>query len=222
MARRRRYLPAQLSQHIVHRGNNRCDIFRDACDREVFLICLRDASAKHAVAVHNYVLMTNHFHVIATPSTSEGLPKMMHSMGGNYVRYFNRRHSRTGGLYEGRYGSFVIETERYLLKCMRYVELNPVRAKMVAHPRDYEWSSYHANALGAEDDLVQVHPFLLEGQPDPIVQRAQYQALCEEELSDRDLAAVQKAARDGIALGSPQFVKDIRDRARQAKCCRSG
>jgi putative transposase len=214
VARLRRYQPVQLSHHVVQRGNNRSDVFRDAWDYEIFLLYLAEASSEHGVAIHNYVLMTNHVHLIATPSTSKGLPKLMQAVGRRYVPYFNRRHARTGGLWEGRYRSFVIESESYLLRCMRYVELNPVRARVVEHPRDYEWSSYHANACGDEDAVVRVHPYLEQWQPDVAVRRAQYSALCDQGLAERELAALRKAAHDGVAVGSPQFVSDIRQRVR--------
>jgi len=134
MARLPRLTLAGYPHHIIQRGNNRQMIFADAQDFEAMLALLADNAQKFAVAVHAYVLMDNHFHLLATPATAEALPLMMQAVGRSYVRYFNQRHGRTGTLWEGRYRSTLIETERYLLACMVYIDLNPVRAAMVAQP----------------------------------------------------------------------------------------
>jgi putative transposase len=213
MPRPRRYFPAQLTHHIVQRGHNRCEVFRDDWDRHAFLLLLGEAAAEHHVAIHTYVLMDNHVHLVATPATADGVPLMMQAVGRSYVPGFNRRHARTGGLWGGRYRSFAIETERYLLTCLRYVDVNPVRAGMVEDPRDYAWSGYHATAFGRENPIITPHPFLDEWQPDPVIRREQYRAFCGLALPDGELAALRKAARGGLALGSPQFVCSLRGRS---------
>ncbi len=133
------------------------DIFRSEADYECFLTIFRAAALRHETDVHTYVLMTNHVHFIVTPRAEDGLSRTMKNAQQTYVRYFNRRYERTGGLFEGRYRSLVIDSERYWFTCMRYVELNPVRAGIVAKPEEYRWSSYRFHALGAVDDLIVPH-----------------------------------------------------------------
>jgi putative transposase len=142
MARQPRLTVAAYPHHIIQRGNNRQLIVLDDADRQ-FLLALWQAQAQACqVAVHAYVLMGNHFHLLATPETAQGVPRIMQAVGRSYVRYFNNRHGRSGTLWEGRYRSTLIETERYLLACMAYIDLNPVRAGMVAEPAEYRWSGY--------------------------------------------------------------------------------
>jgi putative transposase len=157
MARLPRLTLPGYPHHIIQRGNNRQMIFADTQDFATMMALLAENAHKFAVAVHAYVLMDNHFHLLATPATAEALPLMMQAVGRSYVRYFNQRHARTGTLWEGRYRSTLIETERYLLACMVYIDLNPVRAGMVAQPGAWQWSS-HAHYLGQRiDKLVTPH-----------------------------------------------------------------
>ena len=123
--------------HVIQRGNNRQAIFASAADYQMMLDLLDENARKFKVAIHAYVLMGNHFHLLATPETADGLPQMMQAVGRRYVRYFNDSQKRTGTLWEGRYKSTLIQTERYLLACMAYIDLNPVRAGLVAQARDY-------------------------------------------------------------------------------------
>ena len=147
MARLPRLTLPGYPHHVIQRGNNRQAIFATAADYRALLDLLEDNAKKFDVAVHAYVLMSNHFHLLATPQTHDGLPKMMQAVGRSYVRYFNDAQKRTGTLWEGRYKSTVIQTDRYLLACMAYIDLNPVRAGLVAQPQDYPWSS-HVHYLG--------------------------------------------------------------------------
>jgi REP-associated tyrosine transposase len=148
MPRSRRIFVAGISVHVIQRGNNRVPIFACRNDFEYFLELLRRFARNFCVTLHAFVLMTNHYHLIVTPTTDKALPKMMKSLNGGYVRYFNRRQERIGTLWNGRYRGLLIEDERYWLTCLRYVEQNPVRAGMVQTPVNYEWSSYRAHAFG--------------------------------------------------------------------------
>jgi putative transposase len=142
MARLPRYtLPGQ-PQHVILRGNNRSIIFAADEDYRFFLDCLGDAATRHGCVIHAYVLMTNHVHLLITPEHEGSIGKALQSVGRRYVQYFNYTYQRTGTLWEGRYKATLIDSESYLLTCYRYIELNPVRADMVPHPRDYLWSSY--------------------------------------------------------------------------------
>ena len=118
---------------------------------------MHDAAKGHGLAIHAYVFMTNHIHLLASPDTEKSVPKMMQSVGRRYVQHFNFSYKRTGTLWEGRYRATIVDAENYLFECMRYIELNPVRAGMVRHPRDYPWSSYRANGEGRADSLVNPH-----------------------------------------------------------------
>ncbi len=147
MPRQQRYRLPGVPQHVIQRGNNRQVTFFDNMDYRKYLDCLETAGDKYDCAIHAYVLMTNHVHLLMTPSEPDSISKVMQSVGRQYVQYINWSYKRTGTLWEGRYKASPIESERYLLTCYRYIELNPVRAGMVASPADYAWSSYRHNAF---------------------------------------------------------------------------
>lgn len=142
MARLPRFMPVGLPQHVIQRGNNRQVTF--CCDQDFwfYVNCLKEYSSKFDVQVHAWVLMTNHVHLLVTPMREEAVSNMMQSVGRMYVRYFNKEYKRTGTLWEGRFKSSLVDTDNYLLKCYRYIELNPIRAGMVNEPSEYAWSSY--------------------------------------------------------------------------------
>jgi putative transposase len=188
MSRRLRPQAAGLTQHVIHRGNNRCDVFRSERDYLSFLCFLGEAATHEQVDVHVYTLMTNHIHVILTPRVDGAVSKTMRTVGSNYVRYFNRRHSRTGTLFGDRFKSLIIDTDDYFLKCMRYVELNPVRARMVADPSEYRWSSYQRNALGLDNELIVPHPLYVALGPSDGLREHSWRAICQEDLAPEQLA----------------------------------
>ncbi|MDZ4098125.1 MAG: transposase [Methylophilaceae bacterium] len=157
MARKPRFNIVGNPQHVIQRGNNRQATFFAEEDYRFYLDCLTEAAQKYAGDIHAYVLMTNHVHLLITPGQPESISRLMQSVGRRYVQYINYTYKRSGTLWEGRYKGSLIQSERYLLTCMRYIELNPVRARMVKHPEDYKWSSYRANALGATDELISQH-----------------------------------------------------------------
>ncbi|MBY4595894.1 REP-associated tyrosine transposase [Ottowia caeni] len=212
MARLPRLTIAAYPHHIILRGNNRQPIFRDADDYQRMLRYLRDFSIENKVAVHAYVLMTNHLHLLLTPETNEGVPRMMQALGRRYVRYFNDRHARTGTLWEGRYRSSLIDAERYLLACMVYIDLNPVRAGLVAEPGDYAWSSYGHYAGLRTDPLVTPHPLFWQMGNTPFAREAAYAQLVNagQTLEQRD--KLTRAAHSGMALGEGQFIADLQRR----------
>ena len=143
----RLYLPG-CAQHVIQRGNNREACFYDDADYKAYLSFLKDAANKYKIAIHAFVLMTNHVHMLITANDDRGVSRMMQALGGKYVRYFNFTHGRTGTLWKGRYTSTLVDSENYLLTVYRCIELNPVRAGMVTHASEYPWSSYRGNALG--------------------------------------------------------------------------
>ena len=147
MARLPRYAVPGQPQHVIQRGNNRSVMFLRPADYVRYLDNVRAACDQHGCAVHAYVLMTNHVHLLMTPTNAGGISRVMQSVGRRYVRYFNQSYQRTGTLWEGRYRAAAIDSEQYLFACYRYIERNPVRAGMVDDPADYRWSSHAANAL---------------------------------------------------------------------------
>jgi len=158
MARLGRYFLPDQPLHVIQRGNNREAVFFADDDRARYREWLAEASEQNGCAVHAYVLMTNHVHLLVTPRHEESLPRAMQTLGRRYVRYVNAAHRRTGTLWEGRYRAAPIDEDAYFLACCRYIELNPVRARMVRRPGDYRWSSYRAHATGAADVLAAEHP----------------------------------------------------------------
>ena len=154
MARPTRQSFPDIPMHVVQRGNNRQACFRLRNDFVRYLGYLGDAATRYGVSVHAYVLMTNHVHLLVTPSCKLGVSRMMQFVGRSYVRCFNKIHRRTGTLWEGRFKSFVIADDSYLMACHRYIELNPVRAGLVSTPDKYPWSSYRTNASGAASSII--------------------------------------------------------------------
>ena len=206
MARLPRLTLAHQPHHVIQRGNNRQPIFATSADYQALLGLLEEAAKK---SLHAYVLMSNHFHLLATPQTVDGLPKMMQAVGRSYVRYFNDSQKRSGTLWEGRYKSTLIQTERYLLACMAYIDLNPVRAGLVGAPQDYLWSS-HLHYLGARQDrLITPHSLYWELGNTPFAREAAYSDLVQAGVNPVQQAALTDATLRGWALGESDFVADL-------------
>ena len=211
MARQPRLTVAGYPHHVIQRGNDRQAIVRDDADREKLWALLVEQAAIFKVAIHAYVVMDNHLHLLATPQTDEGLPKLMQAVGRSYVRYFNLRHQRTGTLWEGRYRSNLIESERYLLACMVYIELNPVRAGMVQEPVDYKWSS-HRHCIGQlSDKLVTPHALFWGLGNTPFAREAAYLSLVQTGLAAAEKEQLTRSALSGWALGPPRFVAELKE-----------
>ena len=187
--------------HVIQRGNNRGPCFVDDEDRLHYLAALRRASDRVRCAIHAYVLMSNHTHLLVTAEDTSAAARMMQSMGPAYVRYFNRRHGRTGTLWEGRYRSGLIDSEQYFLQCSRYIEMNPVRAGIVNEPGAYRWSSFKSNAQGQFDVLLRRHPVYLALGRENATRREAYRALFETSLDWTMLDAIRRATNKGVALG---------------------
>jgi putative transposase len=209
MARQPRLTLPGYPHHVIQRGNNKQAIFATAADYRVLLDLLEENAKKFEVAIHAYVLMSNHFHLLASPQTVDGLPKMMQAVGRRYVRYFNDTQQRTGTLWEGRYKSTLIQTDRYLLGCMAYIDLNPVRAGLVAQPQDYPWAS-HLHYLGLRvDRLITPHALYWELGNTPFAREAAYAELVQSGINPVQQAAITQAALSGWALGDADFVADL-------------
>lgn len=209
MARLPRLTLPGYPHHVIQRGNNRQPIFAAASDRERLLDLLEDNAAKFDVAIHAYVLMDNHLHLLATPQNTDGVPHMMQAVGRRYVRLFNDSQGRTGTLWEGRYKSTLIQTDRYLLACMAYMDLNPVRAGLVAQAADYPWSSYGHYAGVRTDRLITPHPLYWELGNTPFAREAAYADLVRGGVTAQQQADLTQSALRGWALGGKDFVTDL-------------
>ena len=217
MARLPRYVIPGQPQHVIQRGNNRQNIFSADKDYRFYLEKLFDAANKHHCDIHAYVLMSNHVHLLVTPHTEDGIGKMMQMLGRYYVQYFNECYKRTGTLWEGRYRATLIDSEHYLLVCMRYIELNPVRANnMVKHPAEYPWSSNACSALGEVDKLVtpQLEYRRLGKQKEDRLKA--YRQLFRSCLPEATIAALREATNKAWVLGSDRFKDRIANKVERA------
>jgi putative transposase len=198
------FLPDQ-PLHIIQRGNNRLAIFFTPEDYPLYLRFLREAAVEHGCAIYAYVLMTNHVHLLAAPQGPASVPRTLQSLGRRYVAHVNRREERSGTLWEGRYRATAIDSEAYFLACCRYIELNPVRAGMARHPRDYRWSSWRQHAAGAADPLLAEHALYRALGDTPAERQASYRALFRTALDPDFVAALRSATNTGWALGDAEF-----------------
>lgn len=203
MARLPRLSAAGFPHHVIQRGNNRQTVFREDADYARYLGWLREIATAHGLLVHAYVLMPNHVHLLATPPTGDALSRVMQSLGRRYVRWFNDKYGRSGTLWEGRFRSTVIDADRYLLACSRYIELNPVRAGIADSPELYRWSSYAHHAGVLVDPLVTDHPLVWALGNTPFERQLAYRRLFEAELTPEFLRSLRWATNRGRALGAP-------------------
>jgi len=212
MARRLRIDIPGYPQHLVVRGNNRGAIFADDSDRLVFLAIMQESLAKAGASLHAFVLMSNHVHLLATGRREGELSRFMHDLGSRYARLMNQRWGRSGTLFEGRFRSSLVQDDAYLVTCMRYIDLNPVRACIVRHPEDYPWSSFRRNAaLEPAAPLVPSPAFLALGES--AESRGQhYRELCESGLAPSAVESVRDCLRKERALGDPAFIKTLESR----------
>lgn len=205
MARLPRLVVPNQPHHVIQSGIDRQTIFRDADDHAAFLRWLRDAARQFKVAIHAYVLMPNHLHLLASPSDATGLARMMQWVGRQYVPYFNAKYQRSGTLWQGRYRATVIDAERYLMACSRYIESNPVRAGLAATPADYPWSSCAHHVGSRPDPLITDHAAYWALGNTPFAREAAYQELMAHVPQADEVALLTDAAWKGWALGSDQF-----------------
>lgn len=198
-----------IPQHIIQRGNNRQVCFASEGDFAAYASWLDEYSDKYDVKVHAWVFMTNHVHLLATPTTKDGISRMMQSLGRHYVRYFNYTYQRSGTLWEGRYKSCVIDAEQYLLVCQRYIELNPVRAGIVESPTEYVWSSYQANGLGKSISFWRPHPAYLALANNKQERLTAYRLLFRAHIDISELDIIRQATNKGLAIGNDRFRQEI-------------
>ena len=211
MPRRARMYIGGLPYHIVQRGNNREACFIEEENYRFYLELWERISQQKAVAVHAYCLMTNHIHFLVTPEDETGISETMKVVGSCYAQYINKKYGRSGTLWEGRHRASLVQEGRYLLTCYRYIELNPVRAGMVARPEEYYWSSYGCNAWGDEHWLTPHDEYRHLGKTTEDRCHA-YRELFRYQLSEEDLHRFRQAAHYCQPIGDDRFCKQIEQR----------
>jgi putative transposase len=211
MPRRARLSIPGIPWHIIQRGNNRSACFYSEDDYLFYLRQLEELAEKFECAIHAYVLMTNHVHLLLTPERADSASLLMKHLGQRYVQHINRTYQRSGTLWEGRFRSCLIQTEAYVLACYRYIELNPVRAGMVDAPQDYRWSSYHANALGKTNSLIKTNEEyrkLAIAEPERL---QVYAGLFGASLDEEVVGKIRSATNGNFVLGGERFRQEIED-----------
>lgn len=215
MARLPRLVLPNHPHHIIQEGNDRQLIFRDDEDYQRFLGWLKESAREFKVSVHAYALMPNHLHLLASPSTEEGLARMMQRVGRYYVPWFNQKYERLGGLFRGRFKTSLIDSERYFMMCSRYIEFNPVRNGVVGDPLDYRWSSYAHHAGARQDSLIVDHALYWGLGNTPFQREAAYIELARQPLSPGELDSINQAVLKGWPLGSDAFKTQLQQKAKR-------
>ncbi len=209
MPRKPRMYLADVPCHVIQRGNNRNACFFTDDDYLYYRDVLRDACQRYCVQAHAYVFMTNHVHLLLTPQSPEGISRVMQSVGRRYVQFINKTYRRCGTLWESRHKASLVDAERYLLACYRYIELNPVAANMVGHPGAYRWSSFQHNAWGRLDDLVRPHAVYNALDANPLLRQQRYRELFSCQLPQETVREIQVASDFSMPLGSERFKNQI-------------
>jgi len=210
MPRYPRYCPVGVPVHVIQRGNNRQIIFTSDKDIAAYANWLKQAANKYKVHIHGWVFMTNHVHLLLTPLEENSVSLLSQYLGRLYVRYFNYTYIRSGTLFEGRFKSSLVQEEEYFLSCLRYIELNPVRAGIVSNPGDYKWSSYRMHGFGLKTALWNPHPLYISlGNNDGARQKA-YRKLMRQRLNLDLLDRIRRCANKGQILGSKKFIQQIK------------
>jgi len=209
MPRRPRITLPEVPLHLIQRGNNRQACFFTPEDYQVYLVWLEECAQESDCAIHAYVLMTNHVHILLTPQTASGAGELMKRLGQRYVQYINRTYRRSGTLWEGRFRSCLTQEEDYVLGCQRYIELNPVRASIVRHPAEYRWSSYRRNAQGEVSGLLSDHMVYTKLGSSQAVRQAAYRELFRTQLEPGLVDEIRNATNGNYALGDLGFQRQI-------------
>jgi len=205
MARSLRLFIPNVPCHIIQRGNNRTRIFLSMEDYQFFLEVLQEAQLKHPCQLYSYCLMPNHFHLIVNPQQTGNVSLFMKLLGGKYVRYFNKKYDRTGTLWENRFRSFLIGGERYFIRCLRYVETNPVRSGLAKTPESYQWSSYNYRAFGANSSLLNIDPWFISLGTTITECRLIYAQFIKESIEESELEQLRQIAKRGGIFADKHF-----------------
>jgi putative transposase len=207
--RKPRFFLPDVPAHVVQRGNNRQPVFYEESDYRAYREWLVEGAQRYGCAVHAYVLMTNHVHLLLTPQERDSASRLLQYVGRRYVPYVNHKYGRTGTLWEGRFKASIVDASQYLLSCYRYIELNPVRAGMVDAPSGYRWSSYRANAQGVGDPVVSPHHMYLGLGEDDQTRRSAYRRLFRGHVGEQHLDEIRGCLQTGTPLGNDRFREGI-------------
>jgi len=205
MARLPRIIIPNQPVHIMHRGNNRQDIFETEEDMVRITEDIAYALSKADCYLHSYVIMSNHLHLLISPFDKVQLSKFMQTMANRYVRYFNATRNRTGTIWEGRFKSCLVDSENYLFTLYRYIEMNPVRAGMVKNIAEYPWSSYGYNGLGEGNSLITEHKLYQDLGEDSGLRAKNYQKIFETLIGTQQKQEITVATMRGEVYGSEEF-----------------
>jgi putative transposase len=215
MARLPRFVLPGHPHHILQTGNNGLSIFIDDEDRQRFLGWLKESAKEFRVAIHAYVLMPDHLHLLATPSAAEGLAQMMQRIGRYYVPFYNTKYGRSGTIFAGRFKTSLIDSEKYFMACSRYIESNPVRSKLVDDPADYAWSSYAHHVGVSQNPVITDHALYWALGNTPFQREAAYRELSRPMLSQKEMEIIDAAVLKGWPLGSDKFNTEVQQRAKR-------
>ena len=205
MPRRPRFCPVGFPIHVIQRGNNRQTLFTSDADMAAYAHWLEDGALKFQVDVHGWVFMTNHVHLLVTPRSDNGVSRLMQSLGRRYVGHFNYSYARSGTLFEGRFRSCLVQENQYFLTCLRYIELNPVRAGMVRDPGDYRWSSHRAHAFGAPVKFWKPHDLYLSLASNSAERQSNWRKIVGEAMDNDTISKIRHCTNTGLMLGSEKF-----------------
>lgn len=197
--------PVDFPVHVIQRGNNRQTLFTSDADMAAYAHWLEDGALRFQVDVHGWVFMTNHVHLLVTPRADNGVSRLMQSLGRRYVGHFNYLYARSGTLLEGRFRSCLVQENQYFLTCLRYIELNPVRAGMVRDPGDYRWSSYRAHAFGAPVKFWKPHILYLSLASRSAERQNSWRKLAAEVMDADTISRIRHCTNTGLVLGTEKF-----------------
>jgi putative transposase len=209
LPRHPRFCPRDFPVHVIQRGNNRQAIFTSDKDIAAYAYWLAEGAEKFELFVHGWVFMTNHVHLLLTPRQDESVSRLMQSLGRRYVGYFNYAYARTGTLFEGRFRSSLVQDDEYFLTCLRYIELNPVRAGMVMDPGDYRWSSYRDHAYGLRTRMWSPHTNYLALGNHAKDRQSAYRVMINEALEVDVVAKIRHCVNTGLVLGTEAFRNQV-------------
>lgn len=209
MARPLRLIVPGLPHHLIQRGHNRAPVFLDDADRQLYLDALRHVAKEQGVAIHAYVLMDNHVHLLCTPIDEPGLSKMVQALGRRYVSAFNLRHGRSGTLWEGRYRAHPVQTDTHFLACQRYIELNPQRAGLASGLLDHPWSSLMHHLGACNDPLVTDHPCFWGLGNTPFEREASYRQWLSDGVPESEMRRISLGIQRGAVFGDEAFVAQL-------------
>ncbi len=209
MPRKRRFYQPGVPVHVFQRGYNRQPVFFDDEDYLAYLRLLKASADALGCLIHAYVLMTNHVHLLVTPKAENDVSLLFQNIGRHFVPYINKAYQRSGSLWEGRHKGNILESEVYFLTCMRYIEMNPVRAGMVGHAAMYRWSSYAANAQGIDNAIIKPHQLYVGLGKTPEARKVAYRALFATAILPDELELISASLHSGTPLGNDRFKQQI-------------